>query len=181
MRTNLRPHPKRRQAQNIMFCADLCIRRYTYHLLRFACASVLATKTSPVLRSNEMAERSTIAKCFTATRRALVRDGVALDGGCLEASVELLCCLRATGERASLIRRELPRGQGGHWTVETANGEVDPTIGFWRTGRPRGVPRGALYTITPASPHHRWRRTSVDEKRALQIGLGRNPPASCKV
>jgi hypothetical protein len=127
-----------------------------------------------------MRKTDDLAKCFVQARKALAREGVALNGGCLEASAEMVCCLRAKGADVRLIRRELPYGRGGHWTVATPQVEVDPTIGFWTTDRPRGVSRGALYIVSMKSPHRRWHRTVINETVALETGLGRRPPTACK-
>lgn len=117
--------------------------------------------------------------CFRKALRALRRERIDPNGGCLEASAEIVCCLRAQGVAAKLVRRELSRQRGGHWTFETANGEFDPTIAFW-TDKPTGIKRGSLYAITPKSPHRKWRRdNAIDERTALRIGVGPKAARVC--
>jgi hypothetical protein len=102
-----------------------------------------------------------------------------LDGFCIDASVMMHKYLRDHGVRARLVRYELPTGEGGHWTIETSEGEFDPTVGCWKLRgvgeepRPRGARCDALYPVTESSPHRRrWRRTRVVERTAYETVFG---------
>ena len=105
-----------------------------------------------------------------------------LDGFCLEASVRMHKFLRERGFAARLVRYELPTGEGGHWTVQTPEGEFDPTVGCWKLRganeepKPRGARCGRLYRVTDDSPHRRrWQRTQADARAAYETVFGSGP------
>ena len=116
--------------------------------------------------------RVVLDHCFKAVLRVLQRNQYeSPDGACIEAAVLLRECLRRRGINAELVRREMSGGRGGHWTVETPWGEVDPTCAFWPKGdRPKDAEPGALYVVRRGrSPHGKWRRTAVDVDRAYAV------------
>jgi hypothetical protein len=125
-------------------------------------------------------------RCFIATQRFLRRGGVESPAGwCMHAAVAMRECLTRAGVDAELVARKLPRGAGGHWTVKTASGELDPTIGFWsRRGdslyqippRPADAVPGQLYRVGKGSPQKRWRRVQESTARSYACVLPRIRP-----
>lgn len=94
----------------------------------------------------------------------LARHGVGdLNGMCLELSALFQHRLSQAGIPARLRRRDSDE-HGGHWTVETDEGEFDPTIAFWGEHAPEGAESGRLYRVHDESPHHNWEDDpAVDE------------------
>ena len=85
-----------------------------------------------------------------------------LNGMCLEVSALFQRYLEQAGIHSQLRRRDAEHG--GHWTVETDNGEFDPTIAFWGEDSPEDAEPGRLYRVNNESPHHSWADDpSVDE------------------
>jgi len=94
-----------------------------------------------------------------------------LNGLCLEASCLLCAALRSRGEGAKLVRRWSGE-RGGHWSVETKDGELDPTIAYWDDAPPDAV-KGQLYRVVEDSPHMQWERDSdVNEAVAMAVAEG---------
>ena len=95
-----------------------------------------------------------VEEAFRAARSAWSCD---LDGACIELAVLMHAHLTARRHLATLVRRILPHGGGGHWTVLTSSGEFDPTITSW-SDNPTDAAPGTLYVVRRGSPHRRWRR-----------------------
>lgn len=108
--------------------------------------------------------RDRVAAAFLAAKRILR----SMDGACLEASVFMHRQLKAEGFAVKLRRYET-KEFGGHWTISTPCGEFDPTIGFWSIAKSRwGLP-ARLIEVSHQTPHHTWKRTSVDEALAYEV------------
>lgn len=96
--------------------------------------------------------------------------GIAGDGYCIDAVVNMHAYLRRRGMETTLKRYETPFG--GHWTIDTDYGEFDPTISNWKRGgmrRPKDSVPGEMYKVNRNSPHSKWEEDDdVSEYQAYQ-------------
>lgn len=100
----------------------------------------------------------------------LAQHGVGdLNGMCLELSA-LFQYRLSQADIPARLRRRYSDEHGGHWTVETDDGEFDPTIAFWGKHAPEGSEPGSLYRVHDESPHHGWEDdAAVDEGVAHEL------------
>jgi len=92
-----------------------------------------------------------------------------LNGYCLEASVTMAAHLNRRRYPTQLIRRLIKNDpNNGHWTIEIAGKEYDPTCADWPDAPTDSKP-GTLYEIKKGSPQFKWRRTDVNEAYAYQL------------